>query len=178
MATLEGRLRDTQYRNFVKSELCLQYTRDGLVTFTDLKSQELNKKITQKLRRSGNPKVYNLCRTIAFDHQKKSVTCCRLCNDILEEAMQYRTWNLNLNLKNSDPSQLLHQHWQVAKLFMNEGQDVSCTGPNNTDISGLLNFIDYCTVPRSCVTNPDNLSKVNINAIELYSNSPFNILSL
>ena len=174
MTTLEGRLKDTQYRNWVKSALCLQYTRDGLVAFTEKKSRELNQEIVQQLRQSGNQSVYNLCQTIAFDQQSQSVTCCTDCNDILKEAMKYRAWNLDLNLGNSDPKRLLQQHWQVAKLFMNVGQDVSSTGPNNTDISGLINFIDHCTVPRRCVNNPDNLSKVNINAIELYSNNPFN----
>ena len=181
MTTLEGRLRDPEYRNWVKSALCLQYTRDGLMTFTDLKSLELNQTVIHKLRQSGNRSVYNLCPTIAFDHRRKSVTCCTPgctdCKDILKVVMQYRiTRNLDLNLKNSDATKLLHQHWQVAKLFMNAGQDVSSTSPNNTDISGLLNFIDHCTVPKNYVTNQDNLLKVN--AIELESNSSLNTLSL
>ena len=172
MTTLEGRLRDPEYRNWVKSVLCLQYTRDGLLTFTGLKSWELNRTVIQKLRHSGNRSVFNLCPTIAFDHRRKLVTCCTPgctdCKDILKVVMHFRkTRNLDLNLGNSDPSQLLHQHWQVAKLFMNAGQDVSSTGPNNTDISGLLNFIDHCTVPKNYVTNQDNLWKVNINAMEL-----------
>ena len=172
MTTLEGRLRDPEYRNWVKSALCLQYTRDGLVPFTGLKSLELNQTVIQKLRHSGNRSVFNLCPTIAFDHRRKIVTCrtpgCTDCNDILKVVMQYRkTRNFDLNLKNSDVSKLLHQHWQVAKLFMNAGQDVSSVDPNNTDISGLLNFIDNCTVPKSYVTNQDNLWKVCINAIEL-----------
>ena len=170
MATLEGRLRDPEYRNWVKSALCLQYTRDGLETFTGLKSLELNQTVIRQLRQSGNRSVYILCPTIAFDQRRKSVTCCTECNDILKEVMHYRTSNLDLILKNSDPSQLLHQHWQVAKLFMNVGQDVFSTGPNNTDISGLINFIDHCTVPKRYITNQDNLRKVNINAIKLEIN--------
>ena len=178
MTTLEGRLRDPEYRNWVKSTLCLQYTRDGLMPFTDLKSLELNKTVIQKLHQSGNRSLFNLCPTIAFDHRRKSVTCCADCNDILKEVMNYRTRNLSLNLLNSDPTQLLHQPWQVAKLFMNAGQDVSSTGPHNTDISGLLNFIDHCTVPKRYITNQHNLKKVNINAIDLESNNSFNTFGL
>ena len=176
MTTLEGRLRDPEYRNWVKSALCLQYTRDGLETFTSLKSLELNQTLIRQLCQSGNQSVYNLCPTIAFNQRMQSVTCCIVCNDILKEVMHYRTSNRNLNLGNSDPSQLLHQHWQVAKLLMNVGQDVLSTGPNNTDISGLINFIDHCTVPKSYVTNQDNLGKVSINVIKLYSNNSFNIV--
>ena len=172
MTTLEGRLRDPEYRYWVKSALCLQYTRDGLVTFTDQKSSELNQTVIRQLCQSGNQSVYNLCLTIAFNQQRQSVTCrtpgCTDCKDILKVVRQYRkTRNFDLNLKNSDVSKLLHQHWQVAKLFMNAGQDVSSADPNNTDISGLLNFIDNCTVPKSYVTNQDNLWKVCINAIKL-----------
>ena len=181
MTTLEGRLRNPEYRNWVKSALCLQYTRDGLETFSSLKSLELNQTVIRQLCQSGNQSVYNLCPTIAFDHKRKSVTCCTPgctdCKDILKVVMQYRkTSNLNLNLKNSDPSQLLHQHWQVAKLFMNVGQDVFSTGPNNTDISGLINFIDHCTVPKSYVTNQNNLKKVSMNVIKLESNNSFKIV--
>ena len=175
MTTLEGRLRDPEYRNWVKSALCLQYTRDGLETFTSLKSLELNQTLIRQLCQSGNQSVYNLCPTIAFNQRRQSVTCCTVCNDILKEVMHYRTSNRNLNLGNSDPSQLLHQHWQVAKLFMNAG-NVFSTGPNNTDISGLINFIDHCTVPKSYVTNQDNLGKVSINVIKLESNNSFNIV--
>ena len=163
MATLEGRLRDPEYRNWVKSALCLQYTRDGLINFCDIKSQELNKKIIRALQLRGNPSVYNLCPTIAFDFWRKSISCCHNCNDILLEVMKYRPGRLELNLRNSDPTQLLHQHWQNSKLYMNPGQGVTSTTPKDSDISGLVNFIDHCTVPRGCVNNPDNLKQVNLN---------------
>ena len=160
MTTLEGRLRDPDYRNWVKSALCLQYTRDGLETFSGLKSLELNQKIIQQLRLNGNPSVHNLCPTIGFDLRRKLITCCRNCNGILTEVMKYRPWRLDLNLRNSDPSQLLHQHWQASKLCMNPGQDANSSGPKDTDISGLLNFIDHCTVPRGYINNPDNIKQV------------------
>ena len=160
MTTLEGRLRDQDYRNWVKSALCLQYTRDGLVTFTELKSLELNQNVIQQLRLNRNPSVYNLCPTIGFDMRRKLISCCRNCNDILVEVMKYRPWRLDLNLKNADPTQLLHQHWQASKLFMNPGQDVNSSGPKDTDISGLLNFIDHCKVPRGYVHYPDLLKQV------------------
>ena len=164
MPTLEDRLKDPEYRNWVKSTLCLQYTRDGLVHFCDLKSQELKKKITQALPLRGNPPVYNLCPNIKFDFFRKSISCyCNNCNDILLEVKRYLTGISNLNLKNSDPKQLLLHHWQCSKLYMNTGQDVTSTTPKDTDINGLLNFIDHCSVPRGCITNPDNLKQVNLN---------------
>ena len=158
MATLEDRIRDQEYRNWVKSALCLQCTRDGLVEFCDLKSQDLNKKIIQALR--GNPSVYNLCPNIAFDFQRKLISCCNNCNAILLEVKNYLTGISSLNLKNSDPTKLLHQHWQCSKLYMNVGQDVTSTTPEDSDISGLINFIDHCSVPRGCVNNPDILKQV------------------
>ena len=69
----------------------------------------------------------------------------------------------------SCPTQLLHQLWQCSKLFMNPSQEVDSTDPKDTDITGLLNFIDHCTVPRSCVNNPDNLNQVYVNFIKLGS---------
>ena len=162
MTTLEGRLRDPDYRNWVKSTLCLQFTRDGLVNFAGLKSIELNQKIINQLQLNRNPSVNNLCPNVAFDYRRKSIACCGYCNDILNEVMKYRPGRLDLNLRNSDPTQLLHQHWQSAKLFMNPGQDVNSTGPKNTDISGLINFMDHCTVPRGYVNNPDLLKQVHV----------------
>ena len=173
MTTLEVRLRDPDYRNWVKSALCLQYTRDGLETFSGLKSLELNQKIIQQLRHNGNPSVYNLCPTIGFNLRRKLITCCRNCNDILAEVMKYRPWRLDLNLKNADPTKLLHQHWQCSKMFMNTGQDVSSSGPKETDISALLNFVDHCTVPRGFVNNPDLLKQVVANVLTLYCDKSY-----
>ena len=171
MATLEGRLRDPEYRNWVKSALCLQYTRDGLISFSDKTSQELHQKIIQALQLGGNPPVNNLCPNIQFDVRRNLILCCNNCNDILLEMMKYRPWyrplnppgKVDLNLKNSDPKQLVQHHWQCSKLFMNDGQDVNSTTPKDSDISGLINFIDHCSVPKGYVTNKGNLKQVNLN---------------
>ena len=160
MTTLEGEIQDIDYQNWIKSTLCLRYTRDGLVSLAGIKSLELNQNVIHQLRLNGNLSVYNLCPTIAFDLRRKSISCCRYCNAILTEVMKYRHGRLNLNLRNSDPTKLLHQHWQCAKLFMSPGQDVSSAGPEDTELAGLLTFIEHCTLPRYSIRNPDIIIQV------------------
>ena len=137
MATLDERLKDDDYRHWVKAVLCLQYTKDGLISFASKKSQGLHNVVLDQMRRSGNIE----------------------CNAFLVEAQKY--CSRTLNLKNVDKTDLHNQPWQLAKLFMNPGQDVTNTIPGQTDLSGILNFLDHCTLAKAAIQNTANIIAVS-----------------
>ena len=163
MATLDERLKDDDYRHWVKSVLCLQYTKDGLVPLADRTGQNLHNTVLAQMRKSGNPSANGICTPARIDLKKKTVICCSNCNAFLVETKKYCTGTLNLN--NSDVTNLHDQPWQLAKLFMNPGQDVTNTVPGQTDLIGILNFLDHCTQANMAIKNTRNIKAVSYSII-------------
>ena len=161
MATLDERLKDDDYRHWVKAVLCLQYTKDGLVSLADRTSQILHNAVLAQMRGSGNPSANGICTPARIDLKKKTVICCSNCNAFLAETKKHCTGTLNLN--NSDVTNLHDQPWQLAKLFMNPGQDVTNTVPGQTDLSGILNFLDHCR--QANILNTPNIKAVSYSFI-------------
>ena len=166
MATLEERLENEDYRHWVKATLCLQYTKDGLVPFADLKSQELHSAVLKQLRKNGNPSANGICASPRIDYKMRAMFCCGNCQAFLDEASKYCTGpGVGLGalvLNNSEITSLQKQHWQMAKLFMNPGQDVSNSDPYRTDISGILNFIEHCGLAKAAIQNTNYVTQVGI----------------
>lgn len=170
MATLDERLEDEDYRHWVKAALCLQYTKDGLVPFADQKSQELHYTVLKQLRKNNNPSVNGICASPRIDYKRRAIFCCGNCQAYLDEASRYCTGSGaglatglgGLILKNSEVTNLhvQKQHWQMAKLFMNPGQDASNSDPSQTDISGILNFIDRCGLAQKDIQNTNYVTQV------------------
>lgn len=159
MATLDERLKDDEYRHWVKAVLCLQYTKDGLLSFASKKSQDLHNAVLAQMRTSGNPSVGGVCSAARIDLKRKAIICCANCNEFLVETKRHCSGTLNLN--NFDIKDLHNQPWQLAKLFMNPGQDVTNTIPGQTDLSGILNFLDHCTMAKAAILNTANIIAVS-----------------
>ena len=166
MATLDERLKDDDYRHWVKAVLCLQYTKDGLISFACKKSQDLHNAVLAQMRQSGNPSADGVCSTARIDFRRKAITCCANCNAFLIEAQKYCSRTLNLN--NFDITDLHNQPWQLAKLFMNPGQDVNNTIPGQTDLSGILNFLDHCALAKTAILNT---AKINAVSNSIYNST-------
>ena len=176
MAALSVRLQGQDYCRWVKAGLCLTLVKEGLEAFAYDKSKELHEAVLVQLRNSGNPSASSVCSTacVCLNKSSKSweVICgCSNCNAYLHELYKHRCLTLGRNRNqpfsfrqhnfyNTDIQGWPTDPWQLAKLFMNPGQKISVNNPKDTDLSGILNFIDHCVTARQDIQNTENIAKV------------------
>ena len=170
MSTLQQRLQDQDYGNWVKAGLCLALLKEGLEDFADMQSKEFHQNVLAQLA-NVQPAQSSICdnETISFDkHNQGSISCYHpFCQGFLDAVVQVgidpnqrftiRRQNIdNCNVKNwhNDP-------WELSKLFMNPGQLPTERSPSQTDLSGIVNFLAHCRIPRGNITNNTSIDKVN-----------------
>ena len=161
MSSLQARLRDPDYNNWVKAGLCLIHTKTGLEDFADAASQSLHQSILNNVIPAFANAAQPVCG-VAIRRCNLTATCvpahlyCRqfvtaVNNNGFDPNHIFRV--THHNLRNCDTGQWHSHHWQVAKMFMNRGQEPTVVHPRETDISGIINFLSHCKVPRNKVTN-------------------------
>ena len=164
---LASRLNKVSYKNWLKACLCLKYAKNGLETFAEERGQRCHKHIRDQLAKAANSSLDAICGGATINYCKPKpnwkLSCCSSCQQYVEEIikMRHKTFTFNKsNWKNSD-IQLWPSHpWEMMKVFMNNGQDPMQKSPKDTDLSGILNFIDHCSIARNDISQPYNISKV------------------
>ena len=166
MSTLSDRLGDPEYRNWVKAGICLGYFKDGVETFAEERSESLHRHVLHHL--GGNSSSQRMCprASISFDKPlgKWKMSCCANCQQYIDEIENMRYPNFKFtqtNWNNSNIQLWPHEPWEMVKVYMNAGQKGTHKTPKDTDLSGILNFIDHCTVARGDISKTFNISKVN-----------------
>ena len=172
MGNLKSRLQDPDYENWVKAGLCLIALKTGLESFAKSKSKDFHQAVLDHLAKT-NVAVAGNCMCLNSDIKftgKKSHAACQhtFCNSFLNAIIHVGvdpslpfTFKMS-NLANINP-QLWHcDPWELAKLFMNPGQKATQAGPAETDLSGVINFLDHCTVARTGILNTQNITEVRI----------------
>ena len=168
MSTLKNRLNDPEYQNWVKAGICLLYTKDGLEDFVDNTTQRLHQNVIGNLTRQLGAQTGQAVCGVTIRRQQLVNTCNdRYCqvflNAVIQEGLD-PTHPFTLkhgNLGNSDVS-LWHSHpYELSKLFMNAGQQSTQSRPAETDLSGLVNFMEHCHVPSSQITSLHLLKEVS-----------------
>ena len=161
MSSLKDRLQNPDYINWVKAGLCLIHTKSGLDEFVNTASQSLHQTILTNIVPALASSAQPVCG-IAIKRQTLTTICAPphpYCNGFLTEVLRHGidpTHKFTVrpgNLANCNVQQWHKQHWEVAKLFMNSGQQSTQTNSYQTDMSGILNFISHCAVPRRKMTN-------------------------
>ena len=161
MATLKQRLHDPGYKAWIKAGLCLGFVKTGLEDFADQSSKIFHQGVLNQLRNSGNTSYNSVCNQATIRRGK--VSCCNNCQCFVEEIdiqnqkcfkFQQGNWD------NSDIQLWPKEPWEMAKVFMNPGQKATQRSPVDTDLSGILNFIDHCVVAKRGIVNTYNISKV------------------
>ena len=169
MATLDDRLKDAEYTNWVKTSLCLGYAKDGLETFANQSSTRLHQVVTNKL--GNNPSANALCNKARVIYNKSAkkwgMSCCNNCGQYVDELVNMKVagFKPTQNNWNNASVQLWPQEpWEMAKVYMNTGQKGAHKTPKDTDLSGVLNFIDHCMMARGDIIDVQNIPKVQQRA--------------
>lgn len=182
MATLEQRLRDTGYKYWMKAGLCLAFVKQGLERFADERSKRLHNYV--KISLQNKPAFNKVCTggKILFDknNMKFTLNCCCHCEVYIEEFERFTSPSFKIkqgNWKNSNVQLWPNSPWEMAKIYMNEGQKSSQKNSTDTDLCGILNFIENCSLPKVDIQNVENVSKVRTAftfslRIELYWSEP------
>ena len=165
MSSLQTRLQDPGYINWVKAGLCLIHTKEGLEDFADNESNELHRNIlAHPLPNTG----HSPCGTCISKTKLKATCGDAYCQSFVTAVIQEGIdphHNITIgkpNLANTDAGQWNSQPWELAKLFMNPGQLPTQTQTSQTDLSGIINFLSHCRVPRNHVTNVILLDEVSL----------------
>lgn len=164
MATIKTSFQNPEYVNWIKAVLSLACLKKGLERFADERSKELHQTVLNSL------KVQQMCINCTISVKKKNCyfTSCGhpSCDNLLDAIVKAgidpnQTFTFQRhNLKNSNVQYWHDTHWEVAKLFMNAGQTPTQTGPGETDLSAIINFIDFCQVARKYISNTQNIKNV------------------
>ena len=173
MATLEQRLEDSEYKFWVKAGICLGFVKNGLEIFADERSKKIHGFVKTAL--NNNSSINKMCSNanIFFNKRRSKWTtgCCGDCEVYVDELVNFQSSHFKLNQtnwKNSEVQLWPVEAWEMMKVYMNPGQKPFQKTPADTDLSGLINFIDHCTVPRTDIQNTQNISKVIIQICNIY----------
>ena len=168
MASLETRLEDPGYKFLVKSGICLAYAKHGLDTFAYERSKRTHGIIKGHLIHTASHN--NICphaKPIPVNRQGKlTLGCCVDCDIYLSELGRLGSPGFKFktaNWKNSNVQLWPTDAWEMMKVYMNEGQKPYHKLPKDSDLSAVLNFMDYCFIPRCDINDPTNIAKVRIS---------------
>ena len=138
-----GNLNNQLYINWIKATRGLRLTVDELRNVCDSEMQAWH---GQLVLQCGNTQCSGSCSAIDVT-KKLTVPSCPtgVCPTWLAAIQLERTKpNNRLIVHNADINQLPKEYWQVAKLFMNWGQDAASVLSSDTDASGIVNLIQNC----------------------------------
>ena len=182
MASLKERLNDNEYKLWIKAGLCLNYTKEGIGRFTDdrcKKTHAFVKTAVEKRAIVKNPdgdiKAMNkICDNakIVKRGNRWSLGCCNDCDIYVKQIAKLWKPPSRIELSNWCNSEVQlwpSKPWEIAKVFMSKGQ----WNAKETDLSGLLNFIDHCHIPWVDIDNKDSIKKVIKIARFLHSSKLF-----
>ena len=166
MSTLDDRLNDPGYKNWIKAIICLGFLKTGTEPFADQRSKLFHQHVMNVL--GGNPSAKQLCNgsNIYFDKRKRKwvISCCNKCQqyiDVIETQKSPGFTFRQTNWNNSDMQLWPNEPWEMAKTYMNSGQKRVHKTPKDTDISGILNFLDHCLMARNGISNSQYISQVS-----------------
>ena len=167
MSSLQARLQNPDYINWVKAGLCLIHTKSGLDDFADTASQSLHQSVLTNIIPAFASAAQPVCG-ISIRRQNLITICAHpycqgfLAAVIIKGIDPIHPFTVRPgNLANCDVGQWHNNHWEVAKLFMNQGQLPTQVNPSETDLKGIVNFLSHCKVPRNMVRNVFLLDEVS-----------------
>ena len=139
------RLNNPGYKNWIKVSLALIKSKEALHDFTEKTIIAIHNDIKTKVG-SGICTGTSLCNTRKGGGPTGKEPSCPNCAQWVTEIKRIR--NGQLYWKNADPKIWHNAPWEIAKCFMNaqgsKATAASVTGPDKTDLSGILNVLIGC----------------------------------
>ena len=177
MASLKERLKDNEYKLWIKDGLCLGITKKGLEKFVDERSKKTHAFVKTEVEKQSvvassdgdiiaTNKICDNAKVVTDKKSGWSLGCCKkdcdiYVKEIINLCKQQPRFKLELsNWSNSEVQLWPSEPWEMVKVYMNKGQKAFQKNAKDTDLSGLLNFIDHCSVPWVDIHNKDNIAKV------------------
>ena len=150
MTSLDERLKNSNYANWLQVTLGLRYVKDGLCTVTERVISEFQ----EEIRKQNN--IVDVCNSGKCNSKKiksKGVDKFRcpnnVCNSFLKSIVAEHTNAKEIHWENSEVQQWAEKCWEIAKVYMSRGQTPANTEPATTDCAGLLQLISKCKQFRS-----------------------------
>lgn len=140
-----GDLNDPKYVNWYKTNRVLNLTIEVLRPVCLAEMRSFHSSLLQKYTSAscGKPCTHS---DIHGNWRKLSISCpSNVCSKWLPDLVKERMTNLTrLTWQNSDFSQWQTQPWQLAKVYMDHGQDIACVNPTDTDAAGIVQLLLNC----------------------------------
>ena len=162
MASLKKRLEKSEYQRWVKAAICLSHVKSGLEVFAEERSKRTHGFVKAALNNNKSSKKL-CCHAKRPEKKEWTLGCCTDCEIYLKELKKFQVSHFKFdkyNWQNSDIQLWPTNAWEMVKVFMNRGQMSFQKNSKQTDLSGLINFIDHCSVPHTDIQNRENISKV------------------
>ena len=165
--TVVGDLNDPEYVNWYKTNRALNLTIDALrpVCLSEIISFHntlVRMHTTSPCGKSCTHKdIKSHSKWGSWSITCPNKVCCQWLPDIVRARM---TKSTRLNWENSDFSQWQTQPWQLAKIFMDSGQDIASISPVGTDAAGIVQLLLNCKIFKNIMdtTKVDAVSLCSI----------------
>ena len=146
-AAVIGQMNSPDYINWLKAARALHCTVEVLRPFCETTMNTFHQSL---VRLHGSTRCSGPCTSanIVFDPVRHnwSVACpSNVCSQWLSSIVTERAWpGVRLTFEKSNIEEWPVEAWQIAKVYMAQGQDPATTSSSHTDASGLLQLITNC----------------------------------
>ncbi|KAI0212913.1 hypothetical protein LSAT2_002116 [Lamellibrachia satsuma] len=140
-----GQLNDVDYINWLKAAKAAHCTVEGLRSFCRSEMIAFHNSVVTLL---GSTQCSVPCTNadLVYGKGNLSIVCnSGVCSKWLAKIVANLPYvGFKLTVNNSNINKWPIEPWQVAKLFMAQGQDPASVSSNDTDISGILQLLTNC----------------------------------
>uniref|UniRef100_A0A8C4SDG2 Uncharacterized LOC114650257 n=1 Tax=Erpetoichthys calabaricus TaxID=27687 RepID=A0A8C4SDG2_ERPCA len=146
-----SRFQDAEYKNWLKTTLCLQLLRGGLSQFLETETGIFHDKLLSALSAQS---CQNNCQINSRGNQFIKVpNLCPVCNNWIREILSHHNNNKGrIYWNNCTPYCWAKEKWEVAKVYMPNG-NTKHSAVNEFDISAVLNYMSNCKHFTNMVKN-------------------------
>ena len=164
MADVEKDLEDEGYIRWVQSSTCLGLAKESIESFALQRSNVLHQNVKTNLKDRSSE--YDMCKhpKVVKVGNKWEMNCkCSGCQSYIDALVSlcYKDFTFSAgNWNNADIRLWPTDPWEMAKVYMNPNQKANQTSPQETDLSGILNFLANCYSPLKSICYRQNIKSV------------------
>jgi len=164
MTSLDERLRNKDYANWLQVTYGLKCVKDGLSTLSERIMAEFQEEIIKK-NNVLEPCNNESCNSQAIKRQGIDKFNCpnNVCSGLAKSIAAEHINQKLLTWENCEVRQWPVKCWEIAKVYMSRGLSQAHAGPASTDCAGLLHLVSKCKQFKSKMQiNRGTVEKVNL----------------